>query len=109
METIILKVSKGTVIIQPDFISELCKAVRVRETEASAREIADLACAAVIDLSRQGVKAVNPEEALTKQAVKLYVKANYGYDDDSEKFRASYEALSAAMSLSGDYQEDEDE
>lgn len=37
------------------------------------------------------------------QAIVLYCKANYGYDDDTEKFQMVFAALRDAMSLSGDY------
>lgn len=91
--------------ITKELISELCRAVRAKETETSRQEVEGLASAACADLSRQGVKAVNPEEALTKQAIRLYVKAHYGYDENTERFLSAYEALSAGMALSGDYEE----
>ena len=44
-------------------------------------------------------------DPLYKQAVKLYVKANYGYDDDSEKFLYAFQSLRDSMALSGEYKE----
>ena len=40
---------------------------------------------------------------LIQQAVKLYLKAHFGYDDQPEKWEAAYERLKAALSLSSDY------
>ena len=90
------------------YISEMCRAVRVSETETSTKEITELIEAAAADLSRQGVDTIDLDDPLTKQAVKLYCKAHYGYDNNTERFDAAYVSLSAAMSLCGDYDEDGD-
>ena len=82
-------------------------AIRVSSTAMSIEEVTDLIYAAANDINRQGVRVINLEDPLTKQAVKLYIKANYGYDADHDRFRVAYEALSAAMALSGDYEEDD--
>ena len=87
-------------------LSEMAQAVRVNLTDASSAELTGLIRAAAADLQRQGVQVIDLDDPLTKQAVKLYCKANYGYDDDSEKFRRCYEALSASMALDlTDYKE----
>lgn len=85
------------------YVTSMLNAVRVKDTEVSRAEVEDLIQAACIDIQRQGVKVLDIDEALTKHAIKLYVKANYGYDNE-ERYRTAYEALSAAMSLSGDYE-----
>lgn len=46
------------------------------------------------------MKLDNP---LIQQAVKLYCKAQFGYDDTSSKFAKSYELLKQSLSLSGEY------
>jgi hypothetical protein len=61
------------------------------------------ACA--MDLYLAGVNTIDIEDALTKQAVKLYLKAFFGNMDMSDKFQKSYEHLKAAMALSGEYKE----
>ena len=78
--------------------------VKVRVKSAAARtELMDLVDAAIRDLDIAGVYVTDVAEPLCERAITLYCKANYGYDTDSEKFRAAYAALRDAMSLSGDY------
>lgn len=74
-------------------------------------EVTDLINAAIFDLRRVGV--IVPQEViptytgdvdpLLERAILLYCKANYGYNDNSEKFRAAYDHLIMALSLSQDY------
>lgn len=94
-------------IVENEYLLEMIRSVRVADTEVSRQEVTDLILAAAVDLNRQGVKNVDLDEPLTKQAVKLYCKGNYGYDEGG-RFQKAYEALSAAMALSGDYDEDGD-
>lgn len=89
--------------ISKGMVEKLKKAVRVKSDIAS-EELEDLAEACVKDLEIAGVYCENDDDQLYMQALKLYCKANYGYDKDSEKFRAAYAALKDSMSLSGDYQ-----
>lgn len=56
-----------------------------------------------LDLSNSGVKNLDSSDPLIQQAVKLYCKAQFGYDDSSDSFSKAYESLKAALSLSGDY------
>lgn len=56
-----------------------------------------------LDLQNSGVKNLNSTDPLIQQAVKLYCKSQFGYDDYAEKFCKAYEHLKAALSLSGDY------
>jgi hypothetical protein len=56
-----------------------------------------------LDLSNSGVKKLDSSDPLIRQAVKLYCKAQFGYDDSAGKFAEAYEHLKAALSLSGDY------
>ena len=57
----------------------------------------------LLDLKNAGVQKVDTDDALIKQALKLYLKAQFGYEEDSEKFARSYEHLKSSLSLSGDY------
>lgn len=59
--------------------------------------------AAVLDLQSGGVVKTDLSDALIQQAVKLYCKANYGYDEDAPKFSVAYEHLKSALALCGDY------
>ena len=90
-----------TVTISTDFVAEIARAVRVNVTVASTEELTALIQAGAADLARQGVRTVALSDPLTKQAIKLYCKGNYGYDDTdhAERFQKCYEALSASMAL----------
>lgn len=88
--------------IPEGYIDNLMAKVRVKSTTAKA-ELTALVESAVRDLDIAGVYVTDLEEPLCERAITLYCKANYGYDSDSEKFRAAYVALRDAMSLSGDY------
>lgn len=88
-------------------VKELMQAVRVK-SETASDEIRDLIESCKKDLEIAGVYVTDETEPLCKQAIKLYCKANYGYDKDSEKFRAAYAALRDSMALSGDYTEEGD-
>lgn len=89
--------------IDSRLLMDLMNAVRVKSQKAS-EEMEDLSEACRADLKIAGVYASEGfSDPLEKQALKLYCKANYGYDQDSEKFRAAYAALKDSMALSGDY------
>lgn len=90
-------------VVSLDLVDEIAAAIRVKITEYSILEITSLIQAGAADLSRQGVDIIDLDDPLTKQAIKLYCKAHYGYDQNVERFLMAYEALSAGMSLSGDY------
>jgi predicted nucleic acid-binding protein len=88
--------------INDELLNELMNAVRVK-SGVGKEEISGLAEACKKDLEIAGVYVTDETDPLYRQAQKLYSKANYGYDKDSEKFRAAYAALKDAMALSGDY------
>lgn len=44
-----------------------------------------------------------PGDPLIIRAILLYAKANFGYSEDSEKYRAAYDYLKCSLSLAGDY------
>lgn len=66
-------------------------------------EIRQTAAACLLDLKNAGVVNFSADDPLLQQAVKLYLKAQFGFDDDSAKWEIAYEHLKAALSLSGDY------
>ena len=66
-------------------------------------EIKQTVAASMLDLKNSGVVNFNAEDPLLQQAAKLYLKAQFGYDDKSEKWEAAYERLKAALSISSDY------
>lgn len=59
--------------------------------------------ACLLDLSNAGVRKLDTDDAVIQQAVKLYLKAQFGYNDATDKFQQSYEHLKRALALSGDY------
>ena len=77
-------------------------AVRVK-SDGSNEEIDELICACKRELELAGVYITDENDPLAKQAIKLYCKGYYGYDDNTEKFIESYKALRDAMALSGEY------
>lgn len=58
-----------------------------------------------VDLNIAGVQKINETEPLTAQAIKLYCKGNFGYDENSEKYQKAYESLKMVMALASDYKE----
>ena len=66
-------------------------------------EIVQTMNSCLLDLKNAGIQKVDTDDALIKQALKLYLKAQFGYEEDSEKFARSYEHLKSSLSLSGDY------
>lgn len=73
-------------------------------------EIENLIKAAIKDLTRQGIQAsVNTEDELTKTAIILFVKGNFGNVDIKEKQLAqnTYSLLCQNLGLSEGYEVEE--
>lgn len=83
-------------------LSNVKQALRVKNI-AYDDEIIGLISACKIDLNIAGIQVVEENEPLTSQAIILYCKANFGYDDNADKFSRAYESLKTAMALSGNY------
>lgn len=66
-------------------------------------EIQQTVAACMLDLKNAGIVVFRDDDPLLQQAAKLYLKAQFGYDDKSEKWEAAYEHLKAALSLSSEY------
>lgn len=88
------------------FIDDVKDAIRENGT-ASDMEISDLISAAKADLRLSGVHSIKVDETdpLIKRAIILYCKANFGYDEKSEKFEKSYISLKNHLALSAEYTE----
>ncbi len=71
--------------------------------KATDAEVDQTIRAALIDLQAGGVVKTDLSDALIQQAVKLYCKANFGYDEDAPKFSVAYEHLKSALALCGEY------
>lgn len=68
-------------------------------------EIRQTLAACFLDLRKVGVVKLSSEDPLIQQAAKLYLKAHFGYDSESEKWERAYASLRDSLSLSGDYTE----
>ena len=66
-------------------------------------EVRQTVAACLLDMKRVGIVNISADDPLIQQAIKHHAKANFGYDDDSEKWDAAYTKLRDALSLSGDY------
>lgn len=71
-------------------------------------EVADEIEACKADLKRRGVDVVDEENPLVRKAVKLYVKAGFGFSADQNKYMDMYERLADSMASSNLYKEDGD-
>lgn len=91
--------------MKEELLEKLRKRIRV-VSDSSDEEITDLVESCKKELRIAGVYG-NEGDPTYYQAIVLYCKANYGYDEDTERFRKAFEALRDAMSLSGDYDEKE--
>ena len=72
-------------------------------TSSRDEEIRQVIDACLIDLKIGGVAVRDPDDKLIQQAIKLYLKSQFGYDNNAEKFGEAYEHLRNALSLSEDY------
>lgn len=70
-------------------------------------EIRQVMEACLIDLKNGGVAVRNTDDPTIQQAMKLFLKAQFGYDANAERFVQSYEFLKASLALSGDYNKEE--
>lgn len=82
-------------------IEELKRIVRVRSADAEL-ELQGLVEACKKELELAGIYG-DETDPLYRQAVRLYCKSHYGYDEDTERFQAAFGSLRDAMALSGNY------
>lgn len=95
-----------------DFMDELIEKIRnaLRISSNSDRinaEINDCIAACLMDLQNDGVGKVDVADPLIIRSLILYCKAEFGYSEDSEKFRRSYDVLKARLSMSKAYMEED--
>ena len=84
-----------------ELIEKMRKRIRVMSA-SSDEEIDGLIETCRKELEMAGVYG-DESDSTYYQAIVLYCKGNYGYDDDTERFQLAYAKLRDAMSLSGDY------
>ena len=66
-------------------------------------EINDCIAACKADLANDGVNRIDEKDGLIIRAVTLYCKAEFGYNNNAEKFRNSYDTLKMRLSMSQEY------
>lgn len=71
-------------------------------------EVADEIEACKADLKKRGVDVISEDNPLVRKAVKLYVKAGFGFSADQNKYMDMYESLANSMASSNLYKEDGD-
>lgn len=82
-------------------IEELKRFVRARSADAEL-ELQGLVEACKKEMEIAGIYG-DETDPLYRQAIRLYCKSHYGYDEDTERFQAAFCSLRDAMALSGDY------
>lgn len=79
-------------------------ALRISSTsEKITEEINDCIAACKADLANDGVNRIDEKDGLIIRAVTLYCKAEFGYNNNAEKFRNSYDTLKMRLSMSQEY------
>ena len=86
-------------------LEEVKTALRLTSNAFDESELLPLIESCKLDLSISGVKIISEDDALIRQAIKLYCKANFGNNEDSVKFQAAYDKLKDSLALCGDYNE----
>lgn len=77
--------------------------LRIKSAAFDKAEIQPIIDACKMDLKLSGVNKIEESDPLTQRAVVLYVKANFGFSADSERYQKAYDMLKNSMALSGDY------
>ncbi len=80
------------------------KALRVTHSGLDEAEIVPLIEAAKKQLEIAGVKVIEETDPLIIQAITVYCKANFGYDNpDSEKFQNAFNSIKNTITQVGVY------
>ena len=64
-------------------------------------EIKQLIAACKADLKLAGVLCINDKDPLILQAVTMYCKGHFGYDDIKDSYLRTYEMLKTTLTLRG--------
>lgn len=94
--------------ISEEMINSAKKWLRIN-TSTVDEEIEQVMQACLIDLKNGGVEVIDLEDPAIQQAMKLFLKSQFGYDMNAERFGQSYEFLKKSLALSGDYNKREGE
>ena len=85
-----------------DLINEAKSYLRISTTSVD-EEIEQTINACLADLSNAGIKKIDTDDALIRQAIKLYLKSMFGYDKEAERYAKAYEYLKISLNLSSSY------
>lgn len=85
-------------------LEEVKICLRVRSNTFDEAEILPILNAFEEDLKLAGVGQVNLEDPLIRRAAVLYAKAQFGWNDDGERWQRAYDSLKISLALAGDYQ-----
>lgn len=84
-------------------IDDVKKNLRI-STAALNDELSDLIISAKAQMSISGIINIVETDPLTKRAIILYCKANFGLDNkDSEKYQSRFDSLITHMSMCPEY------
>jgi len=77
-------------------------ALRISNT-AYDSEIQDLIDAAKLNLGIAGIYSTLETDPLIKRAITTYVKAQFGYGEDAERFQNSYDMMKQQIAMASEY------
>lgn len=90
--------------VETTLTEKMRAALRISSTsDKITEEINDCIAACKKDLQDVGVKRLDETDALIVRAITLYVKAEFGFNGNAEKFHNSYESLKVHLSMSSKY------
>lgn len=90
--------------VETTLTEKMRAALRISSTsDRITEEINDCIAACKKDLQDVGVKRLDETDALIVRAITLYVKAEFGFNNNAEKFHDSYESLKIHLSMSSEY------
>lgn len=95
---------KGREDMETVLTEKMRNAIRVSsKAEPITEEINDCIEACKRDLQQVGIRNLDERDALIIQAIKLYCKAEFGYNEKAQQYRQSYDSLKVALSLMDEY------
>lgn len=87
-----------------EIIDKIRDSLRISsKAEAITTDITDSIQACLMDLKAVGVVNVDQSDALIIRAIKLYCRADFDYNNQSEQFRKCYELQKMSLCLDSDY------
>lgn len=82
-------------------LEKIKKDLRISHSKLD-EDIQDNIEACKLDLKRVGID-VNNSDVLLEKAIKLYIRWQYNFENQADRYRNAYESLRNALSLCEDY------